>query len=76
MYRQKDIDNALRVMTVGEAVLDETTENPVTAEWLDAPLNRRVIDAGDRERLGLAPRDACTVLDFSTVGNGEATREI
>ncbi len=52
---QEAIDDAMRVVTVGYAVLDEAEINPEFAEQLRAILDAQVLDSGERACLGLPP---------------------
>jgi hypothetical protein len=61
---QDKIDDAMRAVTVGYAVLDEAELNPEFANLLIAILDDHVRDRYERDLLALAPLKEATVLDF------------
>jgi hypothetical protein len=62
--QQDDIDDAMRAITVGYAVLDEAEINPEFAKQLRVILDVQVLEPGERERLGLPTLESRIVLEF------------
>jgi len=46
---QESIDESMRLVVIGDAVLSEAESNPEFMEWLARFLDTRLTNAGDRE---------------------------
>jgi hypothetical protein len=53
---EKEIDESMRLIAVGSAVLDEAEDNPAVRAWLDKLLDTRLTDRWERELFGLTKK--------------------
>lgn len=53
---QSGIDEAMRALAVGYAVLDEAEANPAVRAWLDKLLDAELTDPYERELFGLTKK--------------------
>ena len=51
---RKEVDEAVRALAVGYAVLDEAECNPSVRAWLDRLLDAEITDPGERALFGLS----------------------
>lgn len=63
---QESLDESMRLIVIGDAVLCEAENNPAFMQWLARFLDARLTDAGDRKLFDfLLPPDANdTVIPF------------
>jgi hypothetical protein len=69
--QQDEIDDAMRAVVAGYAVLDEAEINPEFAEMLREVLDAQVLDDGERKLLGLPPLESMSVPDFIALVEGQ-----